>query len=88
MARLHFLLLATLLLGPLAGAVPSQKRDILVLYLYSSGDPQYLSNLQFFTKHAIADDPRSELFVLVPQAISPVSTTGSRCTITHEPECA
>ena len=63
------LLLPALLLGAVA-----EKRDILVLYLYSSGDPQYLSNLQYFTQHAIANDTRSELFVLVPQSISEVST--------------
>ena len=40
-------------------------RDILVLYIFSNDDPEYLSNLRFFVAEAVAKDRHSEFFILV-----------------------
>ncbi len=50
-------------------------RDLLVLYLYSSADSQYATNLNYFVKEAIEKDTRTDFYVLVPKKVKQVPTS-------------
>lgn len=47
------------------GADGHGRREILVLYLFSGSDPEYMSNLRFFVREAVQRDNRSEYLILV-----------------------
>jgi hypothetical protein len=55
--------------------VEASSKDILVLYLYSSSDPQYNLNLDYFIKEGMTKDTRSDFYVLVPKKVKEVRAT-------------
>jgi hypothetical protein len=61
-----------------SSGVEANSKDVLVLYLYSSSDPQYRVNLDYFIKEGMEKDSRSDFFVLVPKKIKEVCARARR----------
>jgi hypothetical protein len=81
MRRSWTALLAVALLT-IAQQQAAASKDILVLYLYSSADSQYRTNLNYFVKEAMEKDTRSEYYVLVPKKVKQVPTSSTvSCTV-------